>query len=110
MTKDARSDGTRAEPAEDEEAGAPEPDERPSPRPGTRMLDLQPSSSDPMKQAAESLERFVGRHRGRILYALGLHVGGSVTLTVFDEDGAASAELSGPMVEQLIGQLRSRTR
>lgn len=28
-----------------------------SPRPGTRMLDLQPPSSDPMKQAAESIER-----------------------------------------------------
>lgn len=28
-----------------------------SPRPGTRMLDLRPSSSDPTRQAAESIER-----------------------------------------------------
>ena len=67
-----------------------------------------PSSSDPLRLAAESLERFLGRRRGRILYVLGLHADGSVTLTVFDRDGAASAELSGPMVEQLIEQLKSR--
>ena len=29
-------------------------------RPGTRMLDLQPSSSDPMLQAGESIERLKG--------------------------------------------------
>jgi hypothetical protein len=66
------------------------------------------SSSDPLRLAAESLERFLGRRRGRILYALGLHADGSVTLTVFDRDGAASARLSGLMVDQLIGQLRGR--
>lgn len=62
------------------------------------------------ESARRELERFRGRRRGRILYALGLHAGGSVTLTVFDRDGAASAELSGPMVEQLREQLRSRDR
>jgi hypothetical protein len=35
--------------------GAPMPEV--SPRPGTRMLDLPPSSSDPMQQAGESIER-----------------------------------------------------
>lgn len=68
------------------------------------------SSSDPLRLAAESLERFLGRCRSRILYALGLHADGSVTLTVFDRDGAASARLSDPMVEQLIEQLRNRRR
>jgi hypothetical protein len=35
----------------------PAPDESVSPRPGTRMLDLPPSSADPMRQAEESVER-----------------------------------------------------
>jgi len=69
-----------------------------------------PSPSDPLRLAAESLERFLGRRRGRILYALALRADGSATLTIFDGDRVASAELSDPMVEQLIEQLRSRER
>lgn len=106
-------------------------------RPGTRMLDLQPSSSDPMRQAAESvewlksgaigaprarvnrdvaesarrgLEQTWRRRHGEVLYALTLHPDGSVTLTVCDDDGTASVELSDPLVEQLIERLRSRDR
>jgi hypothetical protein len=36
-----------------------------SPRPGTRMLDLHPSSADPMQQAAESTEELRKFHRSR---------------------------------------------
>ena len=48
---------------------APPHVEEVSPRPGTRMLDLQPPSSDPLRQAAESIEelkKFHGRRRGRM--------------------------------------------
>lgn len=44
---------------------------RPKPRPGTRMLDLDASSSDPMRQAGESIERlrkFFAARRGQITY------------------------------------------
>jgi hypothetical protein len=44
-------------PEQSEEPGAPEPDECPSPRPGTRMLELPPDSADPARLAAESIER-----------------------------------------------------
>ncbi|MBV8857887.1 MAG: hypothetical protein JOZ02_13215 [Acidobacteria bacterium] len=67
-------------------------------------------SSDPLRLAAESLERFLGRRRGRLLYALALRADGSATLTIFDGERVASADLSEPMVEQLIGQLGSRPR
>jgi hypothetical protein len=42
-----------------------------SPRPGTRMLDLDASPSDPLRQAAESIEelkKFHRRRRGQIIY------------------------------------------
>ena len=48
--------------------------------------------------------------RGETLYALTLHPDGSGTLTVFDGNEVASAELSDAMIEQLIEQLRSRAR
>lgn len=50
------------------EPTAPEPVEYPRARPGTRMLDLPPSSSDPLRQAGESIEelrKFHQRRRGR---------------------------------------------
>lgn len=125
----ASAEGAEAEPQRRGATGAPRGDEAPSPRPGTRMLALQPPSSDPMQQAEESVEKLKHRVRrdmaesarrgveqawkslhGEVRYSLGLHADGTVTLTVCDDDGAASAELSDPMVEQLIEQLRGRNR
>jgi hypothetical protein len=68
------------------------------------------TSSGQMRQARESLKRFCRRRRGEALYALTLHPDGSGVLTVCDGDEVASVELSDPMIEQLIGQLRARAR
>jgi hypothetical protein len=43
----------------------PAPDPPPAARPGTNMLDLQPSSADPMRQAGESIERLRREHEAR---------------------------------------------
>lgn len=51
--------------AESEEDGAPEPDECPSPRPGTRMLEMSPDSADPARVAAESIQKLRRQHRPR---------------------------------------------
>lgn len=53
-----------------------------SPRPGPRMLDLPPSSSDPMQQAGESIEelkKFHRRRRGRMR-------GGAIGVTRDEEE------------------------
>lgn len=60
--------------------------------------------------ARDGLESFYRRRRGEALYALTLRPDGSGTLMVFDGGAVASAELSDPMVEQLIEQLRGRDR
>jgi hypothetical protein len=93
-----------------EKGRAPEPDAPPSARPGSGMLLIPTSPANPMRQAAESLKRFVRQRRGAALYALTLHPDGSGMLTVCDGDEVASVELSDPMIEQLIEQLRSRDR
>lgn len=79
-------------------------------RPGTRLLDLDASALDPLRQARESLKQFYRQRRGKALYAFTLHPDGSGMLTVCDGDEVASVELSDPMIEQLIELLRSRDR
>jgi hypothetical protein len=53
--------------AEVEEVGAPSPGERPSPRPGTRMLVLPPPSAGPFALAEESFVRLKRQHRPRVV-------------------------------------------
>jgi hypothetical protein len=44
---------------------APQPDKCPSPRPGTRMLEIPPDSAGPVRQAGEAIERLRRRQKPR---------------------------------------------
>lgn len=91
-----------------EGAAAPPPDSGRVTPPGTWARFFPRVSSDPLRQAGESLKRFVRPRGGEALYALTLHPDSSAILTVCDGEEAASVELSDAMVEQLIERLRSR--
>jgi hypothetical protein len=46
----------------------------------------------------------------QLLYSLAFHSEGGATLSVYEDGNTASVELSEPMLEQLLEQLRSRSR
>jgi hypothetical protein len=54
------------EEASESPTASPQPDECPSPRPGTRMLEIPPASADPMRQAGESIERLKRKHSASV--------------------------------------------